>query len=393
MFQCLEDETLLRLFLAGLLGQTGPLSLETSTCVRSGLGPLDLPSLMLPTPGPNEEAATVGIMAGWLLALSCLNEEEWQAVDPPLRWEGADDRDALQCMLAELGGPEGLASLRREVGPLSVFLGTAAACNEQLAQGGAGTVAPTPAAMLSIVVAPVPGVIPEYDRGEWRHWTDEDGDCQDARQEALVAESVIPVAYEDAGQCRVASGAWIGPYTGEQFDDPGRLDVDHMVPLGNAHQSGGWAWSAPEKRQYANDLSYENHLIAVQASANRSKGSKSPADWRPPDRGYWCQYAVDWIAIKTAWELTATEPEAEALGEMLGASAPARTLTVVRLDPVETTATPSPAPTAATYASCDEAVAAGEPRIQGGSGSGRGFPRARVPSAGDGDGDGVVCER
>ena len=131
-----------------------------------------------------------------------------------------------------------------------------------------------------------------------------------------------PVAYEDAGKCRVASGAWVGPYMGEQFNEPGRLDIDHMVPLGNAHQSGGWAWSATEKRRYANDLSYENHLIAVQASANRSKGSKSPADWRPPDRGYWCQYAVNWIVIKNTWRLTATGPEAETLGEMLGVCAP-----------------------------------------------------------------------
>ena len=69
--------------------------------------------------------------------------------------------------------------------------------------------------------------------------------------------------------------------------------IEHMVPLGNAHQSGGWAWNAAEKRQNANDLSYENHLITVPASANRSKGSKSPADWKPSDRGFWGQYAVD----------------------------------------------------------------------------------------------------
>ena len=259
-----------------------------------------------------------------------------------------------------------------------------------------------PLVLLSIVVAPVPDAIPEYDRGEWRHWTDEDGDCQDARQEALVAESVGPVAYEDSRRCRVASGAWVGPYTGEQFTDPGRLDVDHMVPLGNAHQSGGWAWSPEEKRQYANDLSYDNHLIAVQASANRAKGSRSPAEWKPPDRGYWCQYAVDWIAVKNTWQLTAVEPEAEALREMLGTCAPSQALIVVQADPVETTeptptetgGAPSPSPTpASTYASCDAAVAAGEPRVQGSSGSGRGFPAAKVPNARDGDSDGVVCER
>ena len=406
LIQCLEDETLLRLFLTGLIGQTEPLSAESSVCVRSGFANFDVRSVMLATPVESDAAAAMaGSMAGFLVTLSCLNDEEWQVVGPSVGM-GAEDRDGLRCVLAELGGPEGLAAaLQPGAGPPTAFFGAAAACNLQMAQGEPGTVAPTPAPsamLLSIVVAPVPGAIPEYDRGEWRHWTDEDGDCQDTRQEALVAESVIPVAYEDAGQCRVASGAWIGPYTGEQFNDPGRLDVDHMVPLGNAHQSGGWAWSAPEKRRYANDLSYENHLIAVQASANRSKGSKSPADWRPPDRGYWCQYAVDWIAIKTAWELTATGPEAEALGEMLGTCAPARTLTVVRADPVETTeppppqsaGTPSPSPApASTYATCDEAVEAGEPRIQGGSGWGRGFPQARVPSARDGDGDGVVCER
>ena len=62
--------------------------------------------------------------------------------------------------------------------------------------------------------------------------------------------------YEDSDQCRVAEGEWDGPYTGEQFTDPSDLDIDHMVPLGNAHRSGGWAWDEGRKRQYANDLSY-----------------------------------------------------------------------------------------------------------------------------------------
>ena len=45
-----------------------------------------------------------------------------------------------------------------------------------------------------------------------------------------------------------------------------------------------------------------------------------------------------------------------------------------------------------TYASCDAAVEAGEERVQGSNGPGRGFPKSKVPSARDGDGDGVVCE-
>ena len=120
--------------------------------------------------------------------------------------------------------------------------------------------------------------MPGYDRGDWRHWVDEDGDCQDARQEVLIEESQATVTYVDSRQCRVVMGLWTGLYTGEEFTDPKDLDIDHMVPLANAHRSGGWAWNADQRRGYANDLTYEGHLIAVKASANRSKGSKGPEE-------------------------------------------------------------------------------------------------------------------
>ena len=253
----------------------------------------------------------------------------------------------------------------------------------------------TTSTQLSIAVASIPRDIPDYDRDEWRHWTDEDEDCQDARQEALIAESDTPVTYKSDEKCKVASGSWVGPYTGESFTDPADLDIDHMVPLANAHRSGGWAWTEDRKRQYANDLSYAGHLVATKASANRAKGSKGPDGWKPPERGYWCQYAIDWITIKNAWELTATANEANALAEMLGMCEPSLSLNEVQ---VESSASPDATPTSAldtkrTYASCDEAVDADEPRVRGSKGSGRGFPAAMVPSARDGDGDGVVCER
>ena len=143
LIQCLEDETLLRLFLTGLIGQPGPLSAETSTCVRSGFANFDLRSVMLATPAEsNEAAAMAGSMAGFLLTLSCLSEEEWQAVGPTLGM-GADDRDGLQCVLAELGGPEGLAAaLQPGAGPPTVFFEASAACGPQMTQGESGTVAP-----------------------------------------------------------------------------------------------------------------------------------------------------------------------------------------------------------------------------------------------------------
>ena len=154
------------------------------------------------------------------------------------------------------------------------------------------------------------------------------------------------------------------------------------------------AWSPERKRQYANDLSYEGHLIATKASANRSKGSDGPEDWRPPDRSYWCQYAIDWVTIKETWELTASSAEADALAEMLKTCAATQTLVVVLFDEVQPVASPLTTPNLEdSYGSCDVAEAAGESRVPGTKGSGRGFPKDKVPTARDGDGDGVVCER
>ena len=192
---------------------------------------------------------------------------------------------------------------------------------------------------LSISVAPLSHNIPQYDRGDWSHWRDADRDCQNARQEALIAESLAAVVYESGDRCRVETGEWFGAYTGESFTDPSELDIDHMVPLANAHKSGGWAWSKERKRDYANDLSYPNHLIAVNASANRQKGSKGPEDWKPRAE-YWCQYAIDWIAIKNRWGLTATSGEADALRDML-----ATCKEPVILSDIPADGTPIPSPT------------------------------------------------
>jgi hypothetical protein len=90
-----------------------------------------------------------------------------------------------------------------------------------------------------------------------------------------------------------------------------------MVPLKNAHDSGAWAWSAARKRDYANDLSDPQHLIAVDDGTNQSKGARGPGEWNPPLESYWCHYAVDWVSIKVRWELTVTVAEWNALLEML----------------------------------------------------------------------------
>ena len=118
---------------------------------------------------------------------------------------------------------------------------------------------------------------PKYDRKSYRHWIDEDRDCQIARHEVLIAESISPVGFKTSKGCRVVSGSWDDPYSGKTIINATKLDVDHMVPLKEAHESGAANWSRERKRAYANDLDYPDTLIAVDRRLNRQKGAKDPA--------------------------------------------------------------------------------------------------------------------
>ena len=155
-----------------------------------------------------------------------------------------------------------------------------------------------------------------YNRKKWKHWVDYDNDCQDTRTEVLIEESKVEVKYKDLRKCKVESGLWVDLFTDNEFTDPTKLDIDHMVPLNNVHFSGGSSWSQQKKESYANSLDSTNHLIAVSASANRSKGAKGPEDWRPPNKEYWCDYAIGWIDIKSKWDLTVNQRELESISDM-----------------------------------------------------------------------------
>ena len=191
-----------------------------------------------------------------------------------------------------------------------------------------------------------------YDRDDWGSgWSDADGDCMSTRHEVLKTESVDQAQVDYYG-CTVTGGRWYGAFTGTWVTNPSSLDIDHFVPLANAHASGGWAWSSATKRNYYNDLSDPKHLIAVTASANRSKGARGPESWKPTNTDYWCVYAHTWATIKTRWELTVTTSELGALSSMLDTcdSEPASTWTppVAPATTSSTTTTTSSSPTAST---------------------------------------------
>ncbi|MGV9892091.1 HNH endonuclease family protein [Streptomyces sp. NPDC003395] len=156
-----------------------------------------------------------------------------------------------------------------------------------------------------------------YQRDAFKHWVDADKDGCNTRAEVLKAEAVI--APEQGPRCTLTGGQWYSPYDDRYIDGPRGLDIDHLVPLAEAWDSGASSWSPQEREAYANDLGDDRALIAVSAASNRSKADQDPTTWLPLAAGYRCQYVTDWIADKMRWGLNIDEDEQAALVESLNA--------------------------------------------------------------------------
>lgn len=143
-----------------------------------------------------------------------------------------------------------------------------------------------------------------YNRKDWSHWVDEDGDCQDTRAELLIASSQQVVKFKRNKACNVSHGEWFDPYTGKVFHQASDLDIDHIVPLSWAHKHGAANWSRAQKRTFAND---SDNLIAVDKSANREKGDKAPDAWMPPNHLFWNEYRERFALIVKKYNLNAKE--------------------------------------------------------------------------------------
>ncbi|MCW2515831.1 MAG: hypothetical protein JWR11_4873 [Mycobacterium sp.] len=104
----------------------------------------------------------------------------------------------------------------------------------------------------------------------------------------------------------VATGTLHDPYTNDTvFFTRGNqvgaaVQIDHIVPLALAWDLGARDWTDDMRRRFANDPA---NLLAVQGQANQDKGDAEPADWMPPNRGFWCQYSVQFAAVLRGYAL------------------------------------------------------------------------------------------
>ncbi len=154
-----------------------------------------------------------------------------------------------------------------------------------------------------------------YDRALFPHWMTASNGCT-TREQVLIRESTTP-AHVNPTSCTVTAGNWYSPYDNATWTNPADVDIDHVVALAEAWDSGAYAWTTQHRTSYANDLTDQRTLKAVTDNVNASKSDKDPAGWLPANGGDTCTYIGDWISIKARWNLTIDTTEAATLNGLL----------------------------------------------------------------------------
>lgn len=208
----------------------------------------------------------------------------------------------------------------------------------------ASTSIPTPendAGLLGALTVVAEGPRTGYDRSLFSHWRDTNGSGCDARQDTL-AEQVIGFPQVDLfDSCVIVEGDWYSIFDGvTHAGSPSELDIDHVIALAEAWDSGASTWDSATRRRFANDPA---HLVAVTASSNRSKSDADLADWRPI-RSAWCVTATITAEVKAAYGLSVDLAEYDAIAEMLGTCGASDQVTI-GVAPVGTVPVVTAAPT------------------------------------------------
>jgi hypothetical protein len=150
-----------------------------------------------------------------------------------------------------------------------------------------------------------------YERSLFPTWITISGTCD--TREYVIKRDGSGVTTDSA--CKATAGSWTSPYDGVTTTNPSTFDIDHLVPLSEAWDSGAWAWTTPQRQAFANDTN-QPQLLAVSASSNRSKGDDDPAEWLPR-ASYQCTYTRAWVQVKHYYGLTVDSTEKTALRSVL----------------------------------------------------------------------------
>ncbi|MDO0977492.1 HNH endonuclease family protein [Mycolicibacterium frederiksbergense] len=197
-----------------------------------------------------------------------------------------------------------------------------------LAEADTPTVAPGVDVLAGVIEIPVrvPGY--DYRRDAFGESWDDDNDAPGGRngcdtRNDILDRDLVEKSYVSIKRCptAVATGTLIDPYTnatiafvrGNQIG--ASVQIDHIVPLSLAWDLGARDWTDELRMRFANDPA---NLLAVDGPTNQHKGDNEPAVWMPPNRAFWCQYAVQFAAVLRGYGLPVDVPSARVLREAAG---------------------------------------------------------------------------
>ena len=156
-----------------------------------------------------------------------------------------------------------------------------------------------------------------YTRSQFPHWSDPDRNGCDARNDILKRDLTDITFKVGTRDCKVIAGQLLDPFSGKVITFSTTkvvIDIDHVVALSNAWQTGAAYFDKNTRLLIAND---PINLLAVDAKLNRQKGDGDAATWLPPNKSFRCEYVARQVAVKAKYKLWVTEPEKVAITKIL----------------------------------------------------------------------------
>jgi hypothetical protein len=161
-------------------------------------------------------------------------------------------------------------------------------------------------------------------------WADVDRNGCDTRNDVLARDLANETFKAGTRNCVVLSGWFTEPYSGRTVTfrrgaaTSSLVQIDHVVALGDAWQSGAQQWAAGRRLGFAND---PLNLLAADGGLNGRKGASNAASWLPPNKAFRCAYVARQVAVKAKYDLWVTPAERSAIATVLstcpGRAAPA----------------------------------------------------------------------
>ena len=156
-----------------------------------------------------------------------------------------------------------------------------------------------------------------YARSQFPHWSDPDRNGCDARNDTLKRDLTNITYKAGTRDCKVIAGQLLDPFSGKVITFSTTkvvIDIDHVVALSNAWQTGAAYFDKNKRSQIAND---PLNLLAVDSKLNRQKGDGDAATWLPPSKAFRCEYVARQVAVKAKYGLWVTKPEKVAIDKIL----------------------------------------------------------------------------